>query len=217
MLTPDPICLYALVPADDAKALGRAARGLRLVPCGPILAITGRPSREPELHAALRHDRIVGRALETCSSVVPFQLGVEFRSEAELRHLLEANLRSLSGHLARLAGRVEMGFKAKLAASAVPRPMRLPFDLELVHALAPRTEDRREQLEHGRTGQVFEGCYLILRQAIAAFWSAVEELRRTTTELPVLGSGPWAAYSFCDFALRPASITDADRHPGSVR
>jgi len=213
----DPLCLYAIVPADDAKVLRGATRGLRLVPCGSVLAITAKPDGGPELRAARRHDHIVGRALETCSSVVPFRLGVEFQSEDEVRGMLEVNLPSLRGHLARLAGRVEMGFKAKLAAPAAPRPTRLPFDLERVHALAPRTEDRREQLERGRTGQVFEGCYLILRQAIAAFWSAVEETRRTATDLPVLGSGPWAAYSFCDFALRPASITGADRHPGSMR
>jgi gas vesicle protein GvpL/GvpF len=211
--TPDPICLYALVPADDAKALGGAARGLRLVRCGPVLAITGRTGREPELQAALRHDRIVGRALETCSSVVPFRLGVEFRCQAELEHLLQANLPSLTGHLARLAGRVEMGFKARLAGAAIPGPMRLPFDLERVRALAPDPKDRREQLARAPTGDVFEGCYLILRQAIAAFWSAVEDLRRRVTGLPVLGSGPWAAYSFCDFALRTAPITGAAQPP----
>lgn len=217
MRTSGPLCLYAIVPADDAKALSGATRGLRLVPCGPVLAITGKAGREPEVRAALHHDHIVGRALETCSSVVPFRLGVELRSEAELHHMLEANLPPLCEHLARLAGRVEMGVKAKLAAQAAPRPMRLPFDLERVRALAPSTADRREQLERARTGPVFEGCYLILRHAIAAFWSAVEELRRTATDLPVLGSGPWAAYSFCDFALRPAPITHADWHPGSMR
>jgi len=212
-----PLRLYAIVPADDARALGEATRVLRpvlrLVPCGPVLAITGQAGREPVARASLRHDRIVGRALEACSSVVPFRLGVELRSEAALEDLLAANLPSLRVQLSRFSGRVEMGFKARLAAVPAGKPMSLPFDLARLRALAPSIEDRREHLERARTGQIFEGCYLIARQAIAAFWSAVEELRRATTELPVLASGPWAAYSFCDFTLRPAPVAHADRHP----
>jgi hypothetical protein len=193
--------------------LRAAMPGLHLVPGGSITAITGPPATEPEPRAALRHDRIVGRALESCSAVVPFRLGVELGSEAELQRLLEDNLEALCGQLARFAGRVEMGFKARLATHAGDQPIRLPFDLERVRSLAPRGEDRREQRKRAAGGQVFEGCYLISRQSIDAFWSAIENIRHATSDLPVMGSGPWAAYTFCDFTLRPAQQSPAERHP----
>lgn len=213
MLALGRLCLYAIVPSSDADALSAAMRGLRLVACGPITAILGRVSSEPEPHAALRHDRIVGRALEACSSVVPFRLGAELGSENDLQRMLEANLESLSGYLARFQNRVEMGFKARLGTQAAGKPLLLPPGLEQLRALAPNSDDRWEQLERVPGGQTFEGCYLILRHAIDAFWSAVENIRHTAGNVPVLGSGPWAAYTFCDFTLRPAPIVHVGRHP----
>ena len=206
MAVPGPLCLHAIVPAGDPDTLRATMRGLHLVPCGPVIAITGKPSRQTAPRAALRHDRIIGRALASCSSVVPFRLGVELGSEAELHRVLAANLDALSAQLARFAGRVEMGFKARLAAQPAGSPMHLPPGLDRVRALAPRHDDCKEQLKRAPSGHVFEGCYLILRQAIEAFWSVVEDIRRAAAGMPVLGSGPWAAYTFCDLALRPAQI-----------
>lgn len=200
-IAPRHVCLYAVVPAGEADGVCAGARGLRSVVCGPVAAIVGKPGNE-SARAALRHDRVVGRAVEVCSSVVPFRLGVELQSEA-VQEVLQTNLQVLSSHLARFHGRVEMGLKAKLLAPAADEPLRLPFGLERVRALVPSNEDRREGLRRASAGQVFEGCYLISRQAVDAYWSAVEEIRSVLPDLPLLGSGPWAAYSFCDFALRP--------------
>lgn len=200
-ITPTHVWLYAVVPAGEADGACAGTRGLRSVVCGPVAAIVGKPGNE-SARAALRHDRVMGRAVEVCSSVVPFRLGVELQSEA-VREVLQTNLQVLSGHLARFHGRVEMGLKVKLAAQAADEPVRLPSGLGRIRALAPRNEDRREGLRRASAGQVFEGCYLISRQAVDAYWSAVEEIRRVLPDLPLLGSGPWAAYSFCDFALRP--------------
>ena len=214
--TPGPIRLLAVVAADEAQALRAPGSRLRLVVCGPVAAVVADPgaANEPEPRAALRHDRVVGRALAACSSVVPFRLGVELPSGAELHHVLEENRVGLLGQLARFRGRVEMGLKAKLAArapDASDEPARLPPGLERVRALAPHGEDRRErrrraprQVTGQVPGEIFAGCYLIPRPAIHAFWSALAAMRRTRSDLPLLGSGPWAAYSFCDFSLRPA-------------
>jgi Gas vesicle synthesis protein GvpL/GvpF len=217
VLTPTRFGLYAVVPTGDAGALGVPPRGVRQIACGPVLAIVGKATGQPETRAALRHDRIVRQALDVCASVVPFRLGVEFGSEAEIQRMLEANREPLSRQLARFAGRVEMGFKVQLAAQPAGMPVQLPAGLPRVHALAPRPEDRREHLARAPGGQVFEGCYLVLREAIESFWSAVEELRRAAMDLPVLGSGPWAAYSFCDFVLRPAQPARAERPLDSAR
>jgi hypothetical protein len=197
-----PICLYAVVPADEAGAACDDNPGLRGVACGPIAGLVGRRRGRAGPRAALHHDRIIGRALGACSAVMPFRFGIEVRSEPELRGVLEINLDALSGQLARVRGRVEMGLKVKLPPSSPPE--RWSSALARVRALAPWVEDRRERLLRLSTGQALEGCYLVSREDVSAFWTAVEEIRAALAGLPVLGSGPWAAYSFCDLALRHA-------------
>lgn len=194
-----PICLYAVVPASQAHAL--RASDLRDVVCGPIAALVGRRGRDAGRRGALRHDRIVGRALDVCSSVVPFRFGTDVRSEGEVHDVLALNLDSLPRHLEHFQGRVEMGLKVKLPPAVMSAV--LSSGLDRVRVLAPGPADRRERLIRVSTGQVFEGNYLVRRRAVGAFWSAVEEVRTALPELPILGSGPWAPYSFCDFALQP--------------
>jgi hypothetical protein len=201
-ITPGHVSLYAVVPTHEALAQRKALRGLRLVACGPVAAVVGKPTQEVP-RAALRHDRGVGRALEACASVVPFRLGLVLEPKAELPHVLKVNLPTLSRYLARFRGRVEMSFKVKLAAPPSGEPLRLPFSLERFHALAPEPPDRREQVKRTPTARIFEGSYLVSRQDIEHFWSAVHEIQQACPGLPLVGSGPWAPYSFCDFALRP--------------
>jgi Gas vesicle synthesis protein GvpL/GvpF len=75
-----------------------------------------------------------------------------------------------------------------------------------IRALVPAAQDRREQLQQAAGGgRIFEGCYLVGRRAVDPFWAAVDESRSALGDLPILGSGPWAAYSFCDVVLRPVS------------
>lgn len=200
-----PLVLYAIVPGNEALALGARARGIRLVPHGHLAAVVadGPPSRVDST-AALRHDRVVRLALESCSSVVPFRLGIELPSDAALRTVLELNALALAERLARFRGRVEMGVKARLTASlpSVPEPMQFLPGLERIRALAPEATGRQERIFRRGGGTVFAGCYLISRHAVDRFWSALEDIRRLQPELPLLGSGPWAPYSFCDLALR---------------
>lgn len=227
-----PLRLYAIVSADEASALDTRSAGIRVVTWGSVAAVAGKasPGRR-DSRAASRHAGIVGLALETCSSVVPFRFGVELRSEADLRRVLEVNAEALSHWLGRFRDRVEMGLKALLpagrrggAAAARSAPVaasiRLPFSLERVRALAPLPEDRRERLAAGPRGPVFEGCYLISRRAIDPFWAALDEIRRLVPDLPLLGSGPWAPYSFCGFVLRPdaevACAYDPNHRPRSA-
>ena len=155
---PAPLVLYAVVPGEEWPALGAGARGLRTVTCGRLAGVVGKvPRSRGHQQAAVRHDRAVQLALETCSSVVPFRLGLELRSEAELRRVIEGNAQPLAEMLDHFRGRVEMGFKARLTAGtpgdrapgapgfpvSLAEPIRLPFGLERLRALAPRAADRR--------------------------------------------------------------------------
>lgn len=199
-----PLCLYAVVRADEARGLDARVRGLRRVVDGPVAAIVGRPRTRDARRAALEHDRVVGRALMVCTSLVPFRFGVNVRSEAELYELLRANVQRLCRLLDRLRGRVEMGLKAGLTARGGGDPVPAPSALvERVRALAPRRADRRERLERSPSGTIFSGSYLIPRVHIEAFWSALAVARCELPGVPLLGSGPWAAYSFCDLTFRP--------------
>jgi len=211
-----PLCLYAIVPEGDARAACARIAGLGEVACGPVAALVGKRWNEAAPGAALRHDRIVSRIVDSCSSVVPFRFEVDVRSELALHDVLEANLELLGRQLVRFRGRVEMGLKVKL--SVVPAAERMSAGLEPVRALAPRIEDRRERLLSSATGQVFDGCYLVPSDDIEEFWSAVKEVRLLFARSPMLGSGPWAAYSFCDFPLRAAPVgTRRAAEPMSVR
>ncbi|WP_224368718.1 GvpL/GvpF family gas vesicle protein [Hyalangium versicolor] len=210
--TSGQVGLYAVVAAEQALAGHDQLQGLRLLTRGPITAVVGKPETATQ-RAAMRHDRIVGRALSACASVVPFRLGVVLRSQDELLRVLDANQQVLTQYLARFHGQVEVALKAKLPSLFAGNLSQVPFSLEKLHSLAPDSRARQESVQRTVTGQMFDGCYLIARQDIDAFWQAVEQIRQTFPNLPLLGSGPWAPYSFCDFTLCPAQDDGEHRLP----
>jgi Gas vesicle synthesis protein GvpL/GvpF len=200
-----PLCLYAVVPGDEAPVLA-ARRRFSVLACGGTAALFGRSAGGLDpARAAVRHDRIVRLALANCSSVVPFRLGTELASTDELRAVVQLNAADLAEQLARFRGRVEMGLKVRLAAVAGEEALRWPAGLDRVRALAPEASGRRERFGQSPQGKYFEGCYLIERSAVDEFWQAVEGIRDLAPGLPLLGSGPWAPYSFCDAPLRRAA------------
>lgn len=209
---PAAVHLYAVVPADEASRLPRR-RSFSVHSCGPAAALFGPPrhgrSAAHAVHAALRHGRIVGLALNACSSVVPFRLALELASLSELDALCRLNSQALADQLARFRGRVEMGLKMKLPAPATDRSSLLPRGLDRVRGLAPEPADRCERLGFSRAGvekeRLFNASYLVARHAIEDFWRATEGIRRLAPDLPLVGSGPWAAYSFCDVPLLRAT------------
>jgi hypothetical protein len=203
------------VPAVEGRAAVGRALGARSVASGPLAAVVGPVRREGATRVALRHARIVADALAACSSVVPFRLGIELASDQEVRELLAENRADLCGRLDALAGCVEMGLKVRVPASS-PDPSRLEAALRRVRALAPSAH-RRELRRPVADGQVLEACYLLPRDRIEPFWAEVASLR-SDTGFPVLGTGPWAPYTFSDITLRSAPRAGAgdpiqDRRP----
>ena len=189
--------LYAVVPAAEASALSMR-RGFSLLNCGPVTALFGWPPDPVDpLRAALWHDRTVRLAVAKCSSVVPFRLGMDFASKAELRAAVRGKALHLAQQLERFQGRVEMGLKVRLPAATAGSSPGWPGGLDPIRALAPKPSDRCEGFSLGLDGKIFTGCYLVARGAVADFWAAVQEIHRLAPELPALGSGPWAPYSFC--------------------
>lgn len=213
---PGPIRLYAVVPVEEASSL-KARRSFSILSCGPVAALCGRPPEQGDrARAAFWHDRVVGLAVERCSAVVPFRLGMDFGSAAELRATVRLNAAQLAEQLGRFRGRVEMGLKARIPDPTADRPLHLPSGLDRIRALAPDPADRWERLGRSPQGNIFEGCYLVPRPAVEAFWLAVEDIRRFAPELPLLGSGPWAPYSFCDTPLQQGPTLVAGTPPQRV-
>ena len=218
-----PCVLYAIVPADGAPASAYVPVTCRPICAGDLVAITGDvPAPTDPATAALRHDQVIASALEVHRSLLPFRLGVQLPSAAAVERLLAVNAETLARALARLDGCVEMGLKAKLTESqcadagvvkgsevseashrdpSSSSPLRLPFGIERIRALAPRKSDRQEKICRAAGGTIFTGCYLVRRSSIEAFWTALDAIRRALPDLPMLGSGPWAPYSFADVVL----------------
>ncbi|MBI5524893.1 MAG: GvpL/GvpF family gas vesicle protein [Deltaproteobacteria bacterium] len=196
----NPLRIYAVVPVEEGAGL--RMHGARTLRSGALAAIIGSPPGFADVaRAAQWHDRVVARSLRVCSAVVPFRSGVEVGSETDVYGFLRLNAGELSGLLGHFHGRVEMGLKARVA-PPTSELLRLPFGIDRVRTLAPRPGDRREWLMRGRHGTTFEGYYLISRRAADEFWRALDDIRRAVPEVPLLGSGPWAPYNFCDAPLR---------------
>ncbi len=207
-----PLLLHVAVPADEAPgALGRAI-GARCVAHGRLAAILGPVRQESTTRAALRHARIVAHALDACTSVVPFRAGIEVASEQEALELLAGNREELSTRLRDLAGHVEMGLKVRIPGLGRPIEGSLASALVRIRALASRTVQPQERRKSLPGATVLEACYLVPRSRIEPFWSEVAALR-AETGLRVLGTGPWAPYSFCDLSLRATSRAPSGAPP----
>lgn len=197
--------LYAVVRASERKRVKR----VRSVVGGELAALVGKAGAEGRA-AVLRHHRVVEAAMEACSSVVPFRFGVEAPSEEELAATLAGNAAALEAQLARFREKVEMGLRILLTdpeavarASASDGGGWLRAAIFPVRALAPRGADRQEKRRLVERGLVFEGCYLIPRDAVERYFAAADKIREMAPGAPVLATGPWAPYSFTDLTLAP--------------
>jgi len=202
----DQSFLYAAVPAQDAKLARAAGRGLAVVVAGATAAVIGKRPPDPAdiLALAMAHDRVMQRLMARCSSVLPFRLGVAAPAADDLRRLLHGNAVALARQLARFQDRVEMGLKIKARESGTT------FDLGPVHTLVTAREDRLERVAEQRGAAVFEGVYLVRRAHIEDFWAAVLRIRDASPELPILGVGPFAPYSFCDIRIDGSGMGHED-------
>jgi len=216
-VNPSAVLLHAAVfTAEASDGVGRALF-VRSIASGPAAAIVGPVRREGATRAALRHARIVADALEGCSSVVPFRAGLELPSEQDVLALFTENRDELLRCLRAVSGRVEMGLKVRIPSSPGVDAVRLDVALERIRSLASMPIKPLELRRPAADGHVLEACYLLPRDRIEPFWVQVDALR-IETGLRVLGTGPWAPYSFCDLALRPASpaapgVLLSDRSP----
>ncbi len=192
--------LYAAIFANEANAARSARRSLQIVSEGRIAVVMGLPLRGAmELTArAIAHDQVMQNLLERCSAVMPFRLDTRAPIAPDLSRLLREHGSAIESNLLRFKGRVEMGIRMK-SQSGTPFSGRL--DCSRLHKLAGSMQHRREKIVVLESGALFEGTYLIKREAMDDFWAAVLEIRKALPGFAVIGTGPWAPYSFCDLEL----------------
>jgi hypothetical protein len=136
--------------------------------------------------------------LERCSAVMPFRLDTRAPAPSDLSRLLREHGPAIEANLRRFQSRVEMGIKAKSTERA---SLARRLDCSRIHELAGSTQNRRERIVVLENGTLFEGTYLIPRLSLDEFWAAVLKIREALTGFAVIGTGPWAPYSFCDLEL----------------
>lgn len=168
---------------------------------GRLCALLG-PVLPAEASAVLRHDRVVCAAHQRCSAVVPFRFGVTVADTRAAEGLLRDNEALLSRALTRLRDRVEVGVKLRPLGAA------LPSGLEGIRLLTPLSGQRMEQRTQDARGPLFSASYLILRVDLPRFWAALEALRPQLAGQPLIGTGPFAPYSFCTLTLGPGGARE---------
>lgn len=192
--------IYAAIFAKDRHAARAARRSLEIVVEGPIAAVVGAPLRgATNLTArAIAHDGVMEMLLESCSAVMPFRLDTRAPAVPELHRLLSEHAEAIEANLNRFQNRVEMGIKVR---SRDGHPFAGRLHCERFHELAGSTQNRHEHIVVLDPGALFEGTYLIPKDAMDDFWAEVLKVRESLPDFAVIGTGPWAPYSFCDLEI----------------
>lgn len=192
--------LYAAIFANERNLARTPRRSFDIVVEGRIAAVTGMPLRSATHLAAraLAHDGVMELLLERCSAVMPFRLDTRAPLEPELHRLLHEHGDAIEANLVRVQNRVEMGIKIK---SSTGQSFAGRLHCDRLHDLAETTRNRQERIVVLEGGALFEGTYLVRRDAMDDFWTEVLKIRQALPGFAVIGTGPWAPYSFCDLQL----------------
>jgi len=223
--------VYALLGQPPAGGLGRGLAGepLRLLHCGPLLAVAGTVANAPAIDAAsLRgHDRTVRRLTDMVDAVLPVRFCTLVDDEAALAGLLAPQAAELGEALALVGGREQMTLRlygAGLAvAAAAPEPdaeaegpgaryldERLREQRRL-HSTPEIEAIRRalgtlvlaERIERVDTSPLLASLYhLIERGTGPRYLAALEVARAELGAVVARPSGPWPPYAFAPGAVR---------------
>jgi hypothetical protein len=223
------ICERPDIPPPRRRGLAQAPLdGIRE---GALLAVISRhvhPPGEPALDALWVHERVVERLMAE-RAVLPMRFGSKAQDDDALREVLAARQEPFVDALDRVRGRVELGVRAIRRATAAAVPASGPAVASTVavasghdYLLSKLRDGRRAEhaaamlhdplaalavlavRHHPRAAdEVLRAAYLVERNMVPRFRSAVERLQRSSPEVAILCTGPWPPYSFLDGAALP--------------
>jgi hypothetical protein len=159
---------------------------LRLVPAGPVAVLVG-PAPEGEVDAeALWEREALLEDLMTQRALLPIRYGTRVEDDAAAVAAVEPRGAELAAALDRVRGAVEVSVRA------------VGSDGEAAAAVHARLAGlAREHARHDGP-EPLRAAYLVERAAVDGFVAAVRELQHEHSDLSILCTGPWPAYSFAE-------------------
>jgi hypothetical protein len=194
---------------EEAPLERRRVEGLELV----LSRSQTPPSAEISRDSLLRHAQVVEELMTRSAAVLPAQLGRAFRDEDELTAAVREQAPQLERGLERVRGCVEFGLRAipaetgsEVEAGSGTGYMRARLEevrrgdrlVERLHE--PLARLARDVTVRQHAGEL-SAAYLVAREDVAAFQSAIAGLERSP-QLTVVCTGPWPPYSFAGEAGR---------------
>jgi hypothetical protein len=171
---------YAICEAREAPPAP-----LEAVREGALMAVFGR--EEPE--ALWEHERVVERLMDG-GALLPMRFGSSVEDEDELRAVLRERHDRLTGALARIGDRVELGVRVLGTATEAPTTGRDYLQARLSvsrldAALAELAAESRRRPP--RRGELLRAAYLVDPADVPRFRAAAGD---------AVCTGPWPPYSF---------------------
>jgi hypothetical protein len=207
------ICDRPRLPPPGLRGLGGAP--LEPLAVSGLLAVFSRHQHgvgDPTRDALWAHEHVVEQLMAD-GTVLPMRFGSTVGGEEELRRLLAERSGPFSAALARISGRVELSVRA-LEENPVPTAVIAPssgHDYLLVRMQDSRRRNRAASALHEPLAalaaeatrrpprgddEVLRGAYLVERAGVGSFCSAVRRLQDAHSDLAIVCTGPWPAYSF---------------------
>jgi len=206
------IALYAIT--DDAAPPPPELAQLEVVPVDGLAAVcTREPEPEFSADAFWRHEEVVEALMED-RNLVPVRYGTRLEDESAVVRAVEERREELAGALRRVRGAVELSVRVMATGKRppVPSPADEVSGTEYMRSRASGEADRdrasravheplaslaRESAEgRPRPQELFRRAYLVERDSVTAFATAVARVQDEHPELSILCTGPWPPYSF---------------------
>jgi len=203
------IWIYAVGERPDLPLPAIAGLGgtvLESIPHGPLLAVASRHARSgfaPEADALWAHEQVVEAVMDQ-RAVVPMRFGTRVGDDAAAHAVLDAEREHLLEVLERVRGRVEFALRARRpspapAGSGRDHVRTLLGEARAAAALhdplaAVAVEARRSDVR--RAGELLRAAYLVDACDVAHFRRSVRLLEREHSDVALVCTGPWPAYSF---------------------
>lgn len=183
-----------------------------------VVGTVGSDKVDPSEATILTHGRVVDELAASNAAVLPARFGRGYPDVDALRRAVTEHADGLHAALARVRGCLELGLRV-LSGPADPevkggsgreymlgrlherrRAEQLADELHQPLAALARAETRSV----ASTPQLLlSASYLVPREAVDGFRTAVRELERAHPELTLACTGPWPPYSFATVEIEP--------------